>query len=335
MIGILIVAALLAQLATHLPGRLRGGGRARPERQPRWCGSRAIESQWGVFAPNPRSTSLKLEGRVTFEDGSTAVWHLPEGARIGANLRYYRWRKWLERVRSDDFRTLWEPTCQWIASLYDDVRLAGGEGAARAAASTRTGSIGEQPPYEEFVYHTCTPDEPARDGAASAAARMSPWDRFFFRPQSTAPMTLVRIGWGATAAVWAISLLPDIDPFFVKGDLLYERTLSPGAWNVLPHLPDATPGSSCASLLLVASVATMVGLAHAGQLGGRGADDGGAAARQHGDLQLRRPAAAPGRHLRGAGAVRAAVVAGRAARPPARDACATCSARRTACASCS
>ena len=58
---------------------------------------------------------------MTFEDGSTAVWHLPEGARIGENLRYYRWRKWLERVRSDDFRNLWEPTCQWIASLYDEV----------------------------------------------------------------------------------------------------------------------------------------------------------------------------------------------------------------------
>ena len=77
-------------------------------------------------------------------------------------------------------------------------------------------------------------------------------------------MTLVRIGWGATATVWAISLLPDIDPFFVKGDLLYERTLNPGAWNVLPHLPGATPGWSCAWCCSVASVATMVGLAHRG-----------------------------------------------------------------------
>ena len=107
-----------------------------------------------MFAPNPRSTSLKLEGRVTFEDGSTAVWHLPEGARIGGNLRYYRWRKWLERVRSDDFRNLWEPTCQWIASLYDDfdspvekVQL------VRRFHENRL--VGEQPPYDEFVYHTC------------------------------------------------------------------------------------------------------------------------------------------------------------------------------------
>jgi hypothetical protein len=92
----------------------------------------------------------------------------------------------------------------------------------------------------------------------SEVAAMSPWDRFFFRPQSTAPMTLVRIGWGAIAAIWAISLLPDIDPFFVEGDLMYERNLSEGAWNVLPHLPDEAGVVVCL-VLLVASLATMVG----------------------------------------------------------------------------
>jgi hypothetical protein len=157
-IGVLIVAALLAQVATHLPGgsAVEGevGSSARYAVR-----IAAIESQWGVFAPNPRSTSLRIEGRVTFEDGRTAVWHLPEGARIGGNLRYYRWRKWLERVRSDDFRNLWEPTCQWIASLYDEfdspvakVQL------VRLFHDNRL--TGEQPPYEEFVYHTCQP-EPA------------------------------------------------------------------------------------------------------------------------------------------------------------------------------
>jgi vitamin K-dependent gamma-carboxylase-like protein len=87
---------------------------------------------------------------------------------------------------------------------------------------------------------------------------MSPWDRFFFRAQSTAPMTLVRVVWGATTVVWAISLLPDIDPFFVEGDLMYERNLQPGAWNVLPHLPDGAGLVACV-LLLVAGAATMVG----------------------------------------------------------------------------
>jgi len=88
---------------------------------------------------------------------------------------------------------------------------------------------------------------------------MSQWDRFFFRPQSTAPMTLVRVGWGVIATAWAVSLLRDIDPFFVKGDLMYERTLSPGAWNVLPHLPGAHAGLIVCLVLLVAGVATAVG----------------------------------------------------------------------------
>jgi hypothetical protein len=87
---------------------------------------------------------------------------------------------------------------------------------------------------------------------------VSPWDRFFFRPQTTAAMTLVRVGWGATAVAWAISLLPDIDPFFVKGDLMYERDLTNGAWNVLPHLPDGS-GLAVCLVLLVAGLTTMVG----------------------------------------------------------------------------
>jgi Vitamin K-dependent gamma-carboxylase len=94
---------------------------------------------------------------------------------------------------------------------------------------------------------------------ASTSPRVPPWEPFFFRPRSTAPMTLVRIGWGATAMAWAISLLPDIDPFFVKDDLLYERTLSPGAWNVLPHLPGDHAGLIVCLVLLAASLATMVG----------------------------------------------------------------------------
>jgi hypothetical protein len=85
------------------------------------------------------------------------------------------------------------------------------------------------------------------------------WDRFFFRPQTTAPMTLVRVAWGALAAVWAISLLPDIDPFFVDGELRYERDLVDGTWNVLPHLPFDDAGLVVCIVLLVSSLATMLG----------------------------------------------------------------------------
>ena len=156
LIAILIVTALLAQVVMHLPGASAVEDEVGPTAS-YLARLGAIEAQWGVFAPNPRATSLKIEGRVTFEDGSTAVWHLPEGARIGGNLRYYRWRKWLERVRSDDFRSLWEPTCQWIASLYDELDSpVATVDLVRLFHDNRI--VGEQPPYDEFVYYTCTPD---------------------------------------------------------------------------------------------------------------------------------------------------------------------------------
>lgn len=154
-ISISIVLLLLTGVGTHLPA-----GSAVHEQVSREANylSRLVasEQQWGVFAPNPRSTSLRMEGRVTFEDGTTAVWRLPEGARIGGNFRYYRWRKWLERVRSDDFRSLWEPTARWIASEYAD-----GPSPVAEVQLVRffheNVLRGEQPPYEEFVYFTYVP----------------------------------------------------------------------------------------------------------------------------------------------------------------------------------
>ncbi|MEQ1787028.1 MAG: HTTM domain-containing protein [Acidimicrobiales bacterium] len=92
-----------------------------------------------------------------------------------------------------------------------------------------------------------------------SAPRRSPWDVFFFEPQTTAPMTLVRIAWGAVMAVWALSLLPDIDPFFTPGALLYERDLVDGSWNVLARIGWEHAGLATCALLLVAALATMVG----------------------------------------------------------------------------
>lgn len=89
--------------------------------------------------------------------------------------------------------------------------------------------------------------------------RASPWDRFFFEPQTTAPMTLVRIAWGAVMVVWALSLLPDVDPFFTRGDLLYERRLQSGATDVFAHIGWEHAGLAVVLVLLVASLTTMVG----------------------------------------------------------------------------
>ena len=60
---------------------------------------------------------------------------------------------------------------------------------------------------------------------ATPGVPLSKMDEFLFAPQSTAPMTLVRIIWGAMTAVWALSLIPDVDPFFTTGKLRYEHQL--------------------------------------------------------------------------------------------------------------
>jgi hypothetical protein len=84
-------------------------------------------------------------------------------------------------------------------------------------------------------------------------------ERFFFAPQSTSPMTLLRIGWGALTALWALTLLPDVDPFLTSGALRYERRTPDGSWNLLDHIGwDRAPLVACL-LLLVAAWATMVG----------------------------------------------------------------------------
>jgi hypothetical protein len=155
LISIAIVLVLLAEVAAHLPTgsavhRLVG------DESDALVRAIATEQAWGVFAPDPRGTSLRIEARVTFEDGSTARWELPEGPRIGANFRYYRWRKWLERVRSDDFEGLWAPTARWIADEYADR-----ESPVARVELVRffhdNVLVGEQPPYQEFTYCTYVP----------------------------------------------------------------------------------------------------------------------------------------------------------------------------------
>ena len=150
-ISALVVLVLLAEIGTNLPAS--AVERAVGETAEQAARVIANEQVWGVFAPDPRSTSLKLEARVTFADRSTATWTVPTGPAIGTNLRYYRWRKWLERVRSDEYSNLWDPTARWIAWLYDD----------RPSPVVRVELIrhfrdnvvrGEQPPYSSFTYFT-------------------------------------------------------------------------------------------------------------------------------------------------------------------------------------
>jgi uncharacterized membrane protein YphA (DoxX/SURF4 family) len=95
--------------------------------------------------------------------------------------------------------------------------------------------------------------------ASGAPALRSPWDRFFFEPQSPSPMVLVRFAWGLTAAVWALTLLPDVDPLLTDGALRYDRARGAGSWNPLDWVDWSSAPMVTTVLLLVAALATAVG----------------------------------------------------------------------------
>lgn len=150
-ISALVVLLILAQVGTHLPAS--AVQREVGDASHRIVRLLASEQSWGVFAPDPRRTSIDMEALVTYADGSVDVWELPEGLPVGENLRYYRWRKWLERVRADSYQDIWEPTARWIASQHDDgpspvVRV-------ELVRYFRDNVVrGEQPPYDQFTYYT-------------------------------------------------------------------------------------------------------------------------------------------------------------------------------------
>ncbi|WP_433034654.1 HTTM domain-containing protein [Actinomycetospora sp. CA-053990] len=60
------------------------------------------------------------------------------------------------------------------------------------------------------------------------------WERFWFAPQSTAPVEVVRIGFGVIATAWMLSLAPILVPFFGAADAaLPAPTLPALGWTLL------------------------------------------------------------------------------------------------------
>lgn len=70
-----------------------------------------LDQIWNLFAPNPPQRTFEVTARITYADGSQALWQPP---------RNDRWRKWLGAIRQNSNRALWEPTAAWIAGHHDD-----------------------------------------------------------------------------------------------------------------------------------------------------------------------------------------------------------------------
>lgn len=74
-----------------------------------------LDQDWALFAPDPRAFSVGVYARVTYADGRTRILVPPHNGHLLSPYRTYRWQKYVERLRADDFQGLWEPTARWIA----------------------------------------------------------------------------------------------------------------------------------------------------------------------------------------------------------------------------
>ena len=77
-----------------------------------------LEQDWALFAPDPRSFGVAVHATLTYRDGHRRRWDPPHNGLLVAPYRTYRWQKYVERLRADDYAGLWEPTARWLARDY-------------------------------------------------------------------------------------------------------------------------------------------------------------------------------------------------------------------------
>ena len=99
----------------------------------------------------------------------------------------------------------------------------------------------------------------ARDHLSAAVAG---WNRFWFESVSTASLAVFRIVFGLILFFWTLSLLPELSPFFTKGGILVAQPhyTGRGTWGLFGTFPSETTVMIVWALLLVASIAIVLGV---------------------------------------------------------------------------
>ena len=121
-VGRAVLTALMALLAVAVVSWNLPAGRPREALRPYAANvvlPIGLDQDWALFAPDPRAFSVGVFARVTYRDGSERVMTPPHNGRLLAPYRTYRWQKYVERLRADDYASLWEPTARWIADEAD------------------------------------------------------------------------------------------------------------------------------------------------------------------------------------------------------------------------
>jgi len=85
------------------------------------------------------------------------------------------------------------------------------------------------------------------------------WRRFWFAPQSTATLGVVRIAYGIVALAWTISLAPDLDTFFTRSGIVPTQPSVRWWFDPLNNYQSNLALYICYAVLIVGCVALLVG----------------------------------------------------------------------------
>lgn len=96
-------------------------------------------------------------------------------------------------------------------------------------------------------------------------AAVDKWNDFWFKPEATTPLAIVRIAYGLVMTGWTISLLPGLMAFFSRDGIspevpAYDRSEEEGLWTIFALFPSDAALVTAWVVLLVAAIFLTLGL---------------------------------------------------------------------------
>jgi hypothetical protein len=85
------------------------------------------------------------------------------------------------------------------------------------------------------------------------------WERFWFEPEATSTLAVIRIVFGVLVLAWTISLAPDLAAFFSRTGVLPSFPEHQGLWGVLAVFKSDLAVQLLFAAMLVASIALIIG----------------------------------------------------------------------------